>query len=124
MVKGLSLLFGVGLLALSIGGMLIEESGMWLTWLDGLAGLSTFFLTGSDERSNPARASRVGAYLVMGMGLLLFWIMGLAAKTAPWIAWPNLIFASAFFILAFVSGAREEEDWIESPSEFEYRKSA
>lgn len=100
MFRGVSVALGIGLIILWIAG-LSAHSALWLTWLDGIAGLVAILL-GVAVVGSVARAG-VGGWGLLALGLFVLWIIGLAAHAPLWLAWWTFAFACAFVVLAAAS---------------------
>lgn len=95
---------GLGLVLLAIAGASYHTPG-WLLGLE-LAGAAAAAITAWALAS----ARRFGGILagLLAIGLLLLWLVGVAAGAAFWLAWWNFGFAAGFLILAFASFALSE----------------
>jgi len=102
MVRGTSIVLGIGLVLLWIVG-LSNHASAWLTWLDGLAALCAFGVAAAavPEGAGVTAASPLG----LSVGLYVLWIIGLAMHVETWLAWWTFAFATGFLLLGLFSGA-------------------
>ena len=100
MFGAVSIVLGLGLIILWIAGLSAHAVG-WLTWLDGLVGLLAIVAGFGVLRL----ATRAGVATSGGLafGLVILWIIGLAAGGTLWLAWWTFAFACAFLALAAAS---------------------
>src|SRR5690348_8906502 len=96
MFRGVSVVLGVGLIILWIVG-LSAHATLWLSWLDGVAGLVAILL---GIAAVPVARAGVAGWGLMAFGLFILWIVGLAAHGPGWLAWWTFAFACAFIVLA------------------------
>jgi len=97
LVRGISLILAVGLIILWLVG-LSQHATPWLTWLDGLGALFGFAIAGG---AAVVMARHVGsaASIVLGIGLGVLWIIGLAEHREGWLVWWTFAFACAYLVL-------------------------
>src|SRR5262245_6214495 len=90
--KGISLLAGVFLVAVWVGGLAVHAQP-WITWLSLVAGVLVL-----------GGASRGGAALsiLVAIGLLLMWIGGLTTHAQNWISWCAFVAACALILDSIV----------------------
>lgn len=103
MFRGVSVILGIGLIILWLAA-LSAHAVLWLTWLDGLAGLLAIVMGLTLVASARAGASGSG---LLALGLFILWIIGLATGRSLWLAWWTFAFACAFMILAASSMSDE-----------------
>jgi hypothetical protein len=94
-----SMVLGAGLVVLWIVG-LNHGATLWLTWLCGVAGLTSLATAALIRSQSPGRAGwREMAPAGVGLGLLLFSIVGLALRATGWLAWWTFAFGCAYLAL-------------------------
>ena len=78
---------------------LSENQGATLLWFDAIAAVAAFGVAAllSDPERNPSRA--VGPAL-LGLGLGVVWVFGIAGGQPGWASWLNFFFAVAFLGVA------------------------
>jgi hypothetical protein len=78
---------------------LSENQGATVLWFDAVAAVAAFGTAAllSDPERNPSRA--FGPAL-LGLGLAIVWVAGMATGQPGWATWLNLVFAVAFLGLA------------------------
>jgi hypothetical protein len=131
MFKGIYIALGVGLAILWVSGLSSPYVPGWFTWLDGVAALGSFTLSGSAQ-SYDTRGKRVGAPITLAVGLFALWIIGLATGAVNWMCWWTFAFACAFLVTGIAAGGarpieerigrKEEEKPYEEPGEDRFRK--
>ena len=93
-----------GLVSRSSGGLgLSLNASATLLWFDAVAAVVAFAIGGLVDDSvetNPANA--LGPAL-LGLGLAVLWIVGLASGAPAWATWPNFAFAVACIALAVMA---------------------
>lgn len=104
MVRGISIILGIGLLVLWIAGITSPDAARWLAWLDLLAGLCAFIVAGA-VGSAGARERRSGGPIGLAVALFVFWIFGLVTSPVVWLPWWNFGFACAFLFLGVFGGS-------------------
>ncbi len=110
MLRGTSIALGIGLVILWLVG-LSDHATLWLTWLDGLAGLAAFGVAAvaSDQATGGATvtmARTAGGPLGISLGLYILWIIGLATHAERWLTWWTFAFACAFLIFGFLGSSQ------------------
>jgi hypothetical protein len=95
MFGGISVALGIGLIILWLSA-LSAHATPWLTWLDGLVGLTAIVMGFSALRAAP---SSVGGWGAVAFGLFVLWIVGLSTRGSLWLAWWTFVFACAFAVL-------------------------
>jgi hypothetical protein len=92
-----SVVLGAGLAALWIVG-LNQGATMWLTWLLGLAGLTSIVVASM----LPAEHGREGAKppAMAGFALFVVWILAIASRATPWLTWWTLALGVAHLVIA------------------------
>jgi hypothetical protein len=93
----------LGIFLLCLWGFALGDPSVsvWLTWGDGLAALGAFMIAAFTP-AFPTRSERMRGPLALSLTLFCFWILGLAASAAPWLAWWNLGFAVAFLVVGLL----------------------
>ena len=78
---------------------LSENQGATLLWFDAVAAVLAFGTAAllPDPERNPTRAF---GPVVIGLGLAVLWIGGMATGQPPWASWLNFAFAVAFLGVA------------------------
>jgi hypothetical protein len=78
---------------------LSENQGATLLWFDAIAAVAAFGVAAllSDPERNPSRA--FGPAL-LGLGLGVAWVVGIAGGQPGWASWLNFLFAVAFLGVA------------------------
>lgn len=78
---------------------LSTNPGATLLWFDAVAAVAAFGVAAllSDPERNPSRA--FGPAL-LGLGLGISWVVGIASGQPGWASWLNFFFAVAFLALA------------------------
>lgn len=106
MIRRISALLGIGLVVLWLVGLGSPYAARWLVWLDGVAALCAFGIAGmSPQVSN--KPSRIGAAVILSLGLFALWIIGLISGAAGWLVWWTFAFGCAFMVTALL-GAKPE----------------
>jgi hypothetical protein len=92
-----SVVLGAGLVVLWIVG-LNQGATMWLTWLLGLAGLTSIVLASM----LPAEHGREGAKPPALAGFVLFavWILAVASRATAWLTWWTFALGVAHLVIA------------------------
>ncbi len=92
-----SVVLGAGLVVLWIVG-LNQGATMWLTWLLGLAGLTSIVVAAM----LPAQHGREGAKPPALLGFTLFgiWIVAIAARATSWLTWWTFALGFAYLVVA------------------------
>ncbi len=107
MFRTLSVLMGFGLLVLGIFG-LSQPAAHLVAWLDIAAAVASFTIAGAVTwRTSPA--SRMGAPLTLGVGLLVVWFVSFAAGAPVWLTWWNFFLGTAFCFLGLSSSWAAED---------------
>jgi len=96
MYRAVAIALGVGLLVLWIAG-LSYHAPVWLTWLDGVAGLVAFIVAWAFVASAMVGVAMSGG---LALGLFILWIIALGSRGGIWMAWWTFGFAAAFSLLA------------------------
>jgi len=99
MVRSMSFIFGVCLVILWITALNAPDAASWMTWLDGVAAIGAFIVSGTADPTLP-RMQRVAGPIALSIGLYALWVIGLATSAVPWLCWWTFAFASAFLVLA------------------------
>src|SRR5262245_58443761 len=106
MVRRSSFLIGLGLALLWWIGLSFNASAT-LLWFDAVGAVVAFAIGGLVDDTvehNPANA--LGPAL-LGIGLAVVWIVGLASHQPWWVAWMNFLAAAACLAVAILTaGAR------------------
>src|SRR4029453_18427155 len=106
MVRRGAFLIGLGLALFWWIGLSLRPSAT-LLWFDAVAAVVAFAIGGLCDdtfETNPADA--FGPAL-LGLGLAVVWIVGLATRAPAWVSWPNFGFAVASLAVAMSAlGAR------------------
>jgi hypothetical protein len=78
---------------------LSENQGATVLWFDAVGAVLAFGTAAlvSEPEHNP---SRLGGPVILGLGLGILWIVGMASHQPPWANWLNFVFAVAFLGLA------------------------
>jgi hypothetical protein len=94
-----SVVLGAGLVVLWIIG-LNQGATMWLTWLLGLAGLTSIVVAAM----LPAEHGREGAKppALVGFSLFALWILAVASRATPWLTWWTFALGVAHLAIATV----------------------
>jgi hypothetical protein len=92
-----SVVLGAGLVVLWIVG-LNQGATMWLTWLLGLAGLTSIVLASM----LPAEHGREGAKPPALAGFVLFavWLLAVASRATAWLTWWTFALGVAHLVIA------------------------
>jgi hypothetical protein len=106
MVRRGSFVIGLGLALFWWIGLSLNANAT-LLWFDAVGAVLAFAIGGLVDdtvESNPANA--LGPAL-LGIGLAVVWIAGLASGAPAWVSWPNFGFAVASLAVAVMAlGAR------------------
>jgi hypothetical protein len=105
MVRGISVVLGIGLVLLWLVG-LSNHASAWLTWLDGVAALCAFGIALLPEGAS--RQVMSGSPIALAIGLFVLWIIGLAVGAESWLAWWTFAFACAFLLLGIARASETE----------------
>jgi hypothetical protein len=94
-----SVILGAGLVVLWIVG-LNQGATMWLTWLLGIAGLTSIVIAAM----LPAPHGREGAKPPAGVGFVLFafWILAVATHATAWLTWWTFAFGLGYLGIAAI----------------------
>src|SRR4029077_9876214 len=105
MVRKSSLLIGFGLGFMWWFGLSQDRSATIL-WFDAVGAVLAFGIAGLVDESghNPSRA--VGP-AVLGLGLGVVWIVGMARHQPAWVNWMNFLFAVACLGVAIVAAGAQ-----------------
>jgi hypothetical protein len=117
MLKKMSAVLGVGLLILWIAGLGSPTAQGWLTWLDGVAALCAFAISGFTP-NYASKNVRVGQPIALSGGLFALWIIGLATGAVSWLCWWTFAFACAFLALGIACSYERRPPIAESEAEF------
>lgn len=106
-----SVVLGVGLLVLWLVGLNRVDAVGWLTWLDGIAGILAFMISGSVSGSIVDEEARIEGVWGLRRGpfflsIMLFgmWVIGLATSVPIWQTWWNFAIACGFMWVASIGG--------------------
>lgn len=106
----ISFLFGVGLVAVWIAG-LVSNVPQWLAWLDMLGAVAAFAIAAGTPARLRVRQVRGGAACVgLAAGLFAVWLLALRGDAPVWLSWWNFGFACAFLLTGLGSLATPDED--------------
>ena len=109
MVRKSSFIIGLGLALLWAIGLGVRPHAT-LLWFDAVAAIIAFAISGLIDESgehNPANA--LGPAL-LGLGLAVVWVVGMASSQPAWAAWLNFPFAVACLAVAVMAvGTRHVE---------------
>ena len=97
MVRGVSIVLGIGLTLLWLVG-LNQHATAWLTWFDGVGALVAFGIAGA-VRGRAAGPSVGGGPIGLSIGLFVLWIVGLIQRSDLWLTWWTFAFACGFLIV-------------------------
>jgi|GEM_PF-918570 hypothetical protein len=102
MLKRVSTLLGVGLLALWALGLGDTAASSWVVWFLGLGSLWSFgiALFSSDI---PSQSERIAQPLALSVGLFAVWLIGITIDSAQWLNRWTFVAAVAYFLFG-VSG--------------------
>lgn len=104
---------GVTMVLLWMVGV-VDGATTWMTWLDGVAGVLTFLLVPVTRPSTGPIGAAVGPAL-LGSGLVVVFIVGLATHASAWLTWFNLAFGAGYLMFAaFAFAVRATEPQLES----------
>jgi hypothetical protein len=111
MVRTWSLVLGLGLVILGLGGLSQLTGGTWMAWLDIIVGLVSFFAAGSSAMAPATEGGRQpagsGGLLTLSVFLFAMWLIGLVTgSVAKSILWWNFAFACAYGLVAIAAYAR------------------
>jgi hypothetical protein len=98
MVRGSSIVLGIGLVILWLVG-LSNHATAWLTWFDGLAALCAFGIAAAVSSEHASTSVVSGGPIALAMGLYVLWIVGLATHAEHWLSWWTFAFATAFLVV-------------------------
>ena len=101
MVRKSSFVIGLGLALLWAIGLGLNGHATML-WFNAVAAIVAFGIAGLvDEREhNPANAFGPG---LLGLGLAVLWVVGVASHEPRWVSWLNFLFAIACFAVAIMA---------------------
>ena len=104
---------GVAMLLLWVVGV-ADGSTIWLTWLDGIAGVLTFLaIPVVRDETGPIGAATVPALL--GLGLVAMFVIGLGTHASGWLTWFTLAFGIGYLgFAAFAFAERAVRPHLES----------
>lgn len=106
MVRGISVVLGVGLVVLWILGLSQHATG-WMTWLDGLAALIAFAIA-AGVTSELSRTAAATGPVALAIGLGVLWLIGLGTHAALWLTWWTFAFGVAFLLVGIGASVQPE----------------
>jgi hypothetical protein len=118
MVRKSSFIIGLGLALLWAVGLGLRPHAT-LLWFDALAAVIAFSIAALVDESGEHNPANAFAPALLGLGLAVVWIIGMASSQPAWAAWLNFPFAVACLALAVMAvGTRHVEvgnrAWIRS----------
>ena len=102
MVKRISTLLGLGLVALWLSGLVNSEASLWLTWFNGFAALAAFGIAAFVPPQAPRNTQR-GLAVGLAGGLLGLFIVAIATDVVAWQAGWTFAFSCAFLVLGITA---------------------
>jgi hypothetical protein len=103
MIRGTSIVLGVGLLLLWIIGLANHATG-WLTWLNAVGAVSAFGIAAAMVPNRTTNyAMPVGGPIGLGIALFLLWIVGLSTDATGWLAWWTFAFGCGFLVTGLLA---------------------
>ncbi len=106
MVRAWSLILGIGLVFLGLGGLGTTNAagtGSWLVWLDFVAAFLSFVVAGTAQPSSTSSGRMAGTGMI-SIGLFVLWIAGLIVGNVPTsLVWWNFAFAVAYGLVSISS---------------------
>jgi len=102
MVRIGSWVIGLGLALFWWIGLSLNHSAT-LLWFDAVAAVVAFGIGGLVDDSTEERASYALGPAVLGLGLAVVWIVGLATGQPAWVSWPNFAFACASLAISVMT---------------------
>ena len=99
--KTLSIIFGVGLIALWVVAISTNGTSAWLTWIDGGIGVLGVII-GLAMTENSPKSLRSGGPIILALCLFALWIIALSVTgTTAWLTWWTFGFGCAFLLTGF-----------------------
>jgi hypothetical protein len=102
MVRRASYVIGLGLALFWWIGLSLH-TGVTLLWFNAVGAVIAFAIGGLVDdtiESNPANAL---APALLGLGLAVLWIVGIASRQPLWFTWLNFAFAAACLVVAVMT---------------------
>jgi hypothetical protein len=105
MVRKSSFLIGLGLALFWWIGLSLNPNAT-LLWFDAVAAVVAFGIGGLvDDTAEHKPANALGP-AVLGLGLAVLWIVGIASRQPAWVSWLNFPFAVACLAVAVMAAGR------------------
>ena len=123
MVRGFSVVLGIGLVVMWIAGLGTSTSPAWMNWLDLVGAIGAFIAAGAVSETPARRLNLVIGPILLSAGLLILWIAGLTTGASVAMSWWNFVFGVAFGLVAVFGGSEGREKG-EKPIESPFRRSA
>ena len=102
MVRKSSFVIGLGLALFWWIGLSVNHNAT-LLWFDAVAAVIAFGIGGLvDDTVEPNPSAALGPG-ILGLGLAVIWIVGMASSQPAWVAWLNLPFAVACLAVAVLA---------------------
>jgi hypothetical protein len=98
MTRAILVALGLSLVLLWLVGV-VDQSTIWMTWLDGTAAVLTFWLVPVTRPHLGPIEVATGPALI-GCGLGAVFVVGLLTGASAWLTWFNLAFAGGYLMFA------------------------
>jgi hypothetical protein len=105
MVRRSSFLIGLGLALFWWIGLSLNHNAT-LLWFDAVAAVVAFGIGGLVDDTVQHRPSDAFGPAVLGLGLAVLWIVGIASRQPAWVSWLNFPFAVACLAVAVMALGR------------------
>lgn len=104
---------GISLLLLWVVGV-TDNATVWMTWLDGIAGVLTLLLVAVTHADSGPIAAAVGPTL-LGSGLLVLFVVGLGTHASGWLVWFTGAYGAGYLgFAAFAFAVQATDPQLES----------
>jgi hypothetical protein len=101
MVRKSSWVIGLGLALFWWIGLSLNHS-MTMLWFNAVAAVIAFGIGGLVDESEYNPANAMGP-AILGLGLAVLWIVGIATRQPLWFTWLNFLFAAANLVVAVMT---------------------
>jgi|SRR6478752_1896922 len=98
MVRKSSFVIGLGLALFWAIGLGLNPHATML-WFSAVAAIFAFTIASVADETEHRPANALGPGL-LGLGLAVLWIVGVASRAPGWVSWLNFLFAIASFAVA------------------------
>lgn len=102
MVRKSSFVIGLGLALFWWIGLSLKP-GATMLWFDAIAAVVAFAIGGLVDDSVETKPANAFGPAILGLGLAVVWIAGIASGQPAWVVWPNFAFAAACLAVAVMT---------------------